>query len=170
MDLSSVVEVTARLNLKWLVCGALLEELDYSWHKRTASRQSKLQPNKKGGIHNKYSGCSFPVPRLAVWHTHRTREAPTASPKSMPISGTKNEPSGITRCCSESNRQISKCGNTSLYIAKFWSVQTCNFFSVESRTYRISYSHFKSCTVALWFFSIYFLEAKTEKLTKLLLY
>ena len=34
----------------------------------------------------------------------------------------------------------------------------------------ISYSHFKSCTVALWFFTIYFLVAKTEKLTNLLLY
>ena len=80
----------------------------------------------------------------------------------------KMNPLNIARCCSESNRQISKCGNTSLYIAKFWSVQTCNFFSVGSRTYRISYSHFKSCTVALWFFSIYFLVAKTEKLTSLL--
>ena len=52
----------------------------------------------------------------------------------------KMNPLDIARCCSESNRQISKCGKTSMYIAKFWSVQTCNFFSVGSRTYRISYS------------------------------
>ena len=31
----------------------------------------------------------------------------------------KMNPLDIARCCSESNRQISKCGNTSLYIAKF---------------------------------------------------
>ena len=29
-----------------------------------------------------------------------TREAPTASPKSLPISGAENEPSGHMRCCS----------------------------------------------------------------------
>ena len=37
-----------------------------------------------------------------------------------------------------------------LYIAKFWSVQTCNFFSVGSRTCIISYSHFRKlhgCTL-----------------------
>ena len=32
--------------------------------------------------------------------TYPTREAPTASPKSLPISGAENEPSGHMRCCS----------------------------------------------------------------------
>ena len=72
-----------------------------------------------------------------------TREALTASPKSMPISGAKNEPSGQT----EKSPNVE---TLPLYIAKFWSVQTCNFFSVGSRTCIVSYSHFRKlhdCTL-----------------------
>ena len=37
------------------------------------------------------------VDRIFTGHLLQTREAPTASPKSMPISGTKNEPSGHSK-------------------------------------------------------------------------
>ena len=51
---------------------------------------------------------------------------PTASPKRMSILGAKNEPSDMARCCSESNRKISKIAN--------FEARTCNFFSAGSRT------------------------------------
>ena len=50
-----------------------------------------------------------------------------------------------------------------LYIAKFWSVQTCNFFSVGSRTCIVSYSHFRKlhgCT--LIFFYLFFGSKRRE--------
>ena len=45
----------------------------------------------------------------------------------------KTNPVDMARCCSESNTKISKCGNTSLYFAKFWRVQRCIFFSAEKQ-------------------------------------
>ena len=50
------------------------------------------------------------------------------------------------RCQNEPSGQTEKSPNVEtlpLYIAKFWSVQTCNFVSVGSRTCIVSYSHFR---------------------------
>ena len=65
---------------------------------------------------------------FATWRRWgATREAPTASPKSLPISGAKTNPLDMARCCSYSNRKIRKCGNTSPVHCQSWRVQRCNF-------------------------------------------
>ena len=58
----------------------------------------------------------------------------------------------MARCCSESNRKISKCGNTFPLHCQILKVQKCNFFSVGNRTYILSYSHFRKLHVCTLFF------------------
>ena len=52
--------------------------------------------------------------------------------KSLLISGVKTNPLDKARCCFQSNRKISKCGNTSPVHCQIWSVQRCNFFRQET--------------------------------------
>ena len=57
--------------------------------------------------------------------------------------GPKMNPLNTARCCSESNRKISKCGNTFPLHCQILKVQKCNFFSV---------SHFRKLHVCTLFF------------------
>ena len=66
--------------------------------------------------------------------------------------GPKMNPLNMARCCSESNRKISKCGNTFRLHCQILKVQKGNFFSVGNRTYILSYSHFRKLHVCTLFF------------------
>ena len=66
--------------------------------------------------------------------------------------GPKMNPLNMARCCSESNRKISKCGNTFPLHCQILKVQKCNFFSVGNRTYILSYSHFRKLHVCTLLF------------------
>ena len=66
--------------------------------------------------------------------------------------GPKMNPLNMARCCSESNRKISKCGNTFPLHCQILKVQKGNFFSVGNRTYILSYSHFRKLHVCTLFF------------------
>ena len=79
----------------------------------------------------------------------------------------KMNPLDMARCCSESNRKISKCGYTSpvhCQISKRANVQL--FHRRKQNLY--SYSHFRKLHGCTLIFLYVFWEAKEEKLTTLL--
>ena len=120
-------------------------------------------------IHSLEARCWNQATNISVTHHSnyagpRTREAPTVSPKSLLISGAKNEPSGhgeVLLLKWQKDQQMWK--TFSLYIAKFWRVQRCNFFRVGNRTCIVSYSDFRKlhlCTLV--FLYLFFRRKITE--------